>query len=192
MGVLICLFFIYVHLIISLILIASVLPWWWSQRHLESVRILQYPLYSLQNVDLYKLSSLLVLCPMLLWSWLSLIHGKAKYETKLSCTVIYAKTGDKISLSLFSKIRLSKPKIMITVKLCKRCAHSKFSICRCQSQLLIKQQKSVLSVKKKNKVWCMSDLKGVLMLYCLTPPPPYALSLWIHFYVFVPYIWWYP
>lgn len=66
MGVLICLFFIYVHLIISLILIASVLPWWWSQRHLESVRILQYPLYSLQNVDLYKLSSLLVLCPMLL------------------------------------------------------------------------------------------------------------------------------
>ena len=95
MGVLICLFFIYVHLIISLILIASVLPWWWSQRHLESVRILQYPLYSLQNVDLYKLSSLLVLCPMLLWSWLSLIHGKAKYETKLSCTVIYAKRGDK-------------------------------------------------------------------------------------------------
>ena len=57
---------------------------------------------------------------MLLWSWLSLIHGKAKYETKLSCTVIYAKRGDKILLSLFSEIRLSKPKIMITVKLCKR------------------------------------------------------------------------
>ena len=32
---------------------------------------------------------------MLLWSWLSLIHGKAKYETELSCTVIYAKRGDK-------------------------------------------------------------------------------------------------
>ena len=77
----------------------------------------------------------------------------------------------KILLSLLAEIRLSKPKIMITVKLCKRCAHSKFSICRCQSQLL-KQQKSVLSVKKKNKVWCMSDLKGVLMLVPEPPPPP--------------------
>ena len=26
---------------------------------------------------------------------MSLIHGKAKYETKLSCKVIYAKRGDK-------------------------------------------------------------------------------------------------
>ena len=66
---------------------------------------------------------------------------------------------------------------MITVKLCKRCAHSKFSICRYQSQLL-KQQKSVLSVKKKNKVWCMSDLKGVLMLVPDPPsPPPLMLCL---------------
>lgn len=129
----------------------------------------------------------MVLCPMLLWSWLSLIHGKAKYETKLSCTVIYAKRGDKILLSLFSEIRLSKPKIVITVKLCKRCVYSKFSIWSCQS--LLKQQKSVLSVKKENKVWSMSDLKGVLMLVPapLHPPPPYALSPWIHFYIFVPY-----
>lgn len=82
----------------------------------------------------------------------------------------------KILLSLLSEIRLSKPKIMITVKLCKRCAHSKFSICRCQSQLL-KQQKSVLSVKKKNKVWCMSDLKGVLMLVPDPPSPPPLCSV---------------
>ena len=82
----------------------------------------------------------------------------------------------KILLSLLSEIRLSKPKIMITVKLCKRCAHSKFSICRCQSKLL-KQQKSVLSVKKKNKVWCMSDLKGVLMLVPDPPSPPPLCSV---------------
>lgn len=85
----------------------------------------------------------------------------------------------KILLSLLSEIRLSKPKIMITVKLYKRCAHSKFSIWRCQSQLL-KQQKSVLSVKKKNKVWCMSDLNGVLMLVPeppTPPPPPHLCSV---------------
>ena len=159
------------HLIISLILIASVLPWWWSQRHLESVRILQYPLYSLQNVDLYKLSSLLVLCPMLLWSWLSLIHGKAKYETKLSCTVIYAKRGDKVFLSLFSEIRLSKPKIMITVKLCKRvpAVSSPYEVANlsCWSS----NRNQCFQLKRKTK-WDACLISKESLCYCLTPPPP--------------------